>query len=186
VSPSVGHASGRKFAVVGVGSVAPAWCGRRRVLTTVVATVVRSLTAGPLISVGAGLLVALAPGFATPVRACAPVTVALQTVLKDLGASARTARQSPGAIAEDHPLPLLINDLTAISDPVVLVLDDRRLRDYAGSSSREPDWPGRGCRLSRSWPRSPSDRQAMTARSWLPCECGTSTRSALCSTATPQ
>jgi hypothetical protein len=63
------------------------------------------------------------------------VTVALQTVLKDLGASARTARQSPGAIVEDHALPLLINDLTVISDPVVLVLGDRRLGDFAASSS---------------------------------------------------
>jgi hypothetical protein len=37
---------------------------------------------------------------------------------------------SPPATGDDHPLPLLVTAPTARSDPVVLVLDDNRLRDF--------------------------------------------------------
>jgi hypothetical protein len=58
-----------------------------------------------------------------------PAIAALETVITALVASARTALHSPGATAEDHAGPLPINDLTALSDPVVLLLGDNRLRD---------------------------------------------------------
>ena len=59
-----------------------------------------------------------------PVRFCDGLIAALQTVVRDLGNPAQTALHSPGTTLEDHVLPLLINDLAAISDPLVLVLDD--------------------------------------------------------------
>jgi hypothetical protein len=63
-------------------------------------------------------------------RACAPAFAALQIVIKELGASARAAIHSPPATVDDRALPLLVTDPTARSDPVVLVLDDNRLRDF--------------------------------------------------------
>jgi hypothetical protein len=63
-------------------------------------------------------------------RACAPAFAALRIVIKDLGACARTAIHSPPATVDDHALRLLATDPTARSDPVVLVLDDNRLRDF--------------------------------------------------------
>ena len=93
-------------------------------------TVVRGLTAEGLIGGGGSAADRSPAGLRDDaVRACVAVIAALQTVITDPGASARTALHSPGATGEDHALPLPINDLTASSNPVVLVLDDNRLRD---------------------------------------------------------
>jgi LuxR family transcriptional regulator, maltose regulon positive regulatory protein len=59
-----------------------------------------------------------------PVRFFDGLIAALQTVQSDLGALAQTALHSPGTTLEDHVLPLLINDLAALSERLVLVLDD--------------------------------------------------------------
>ncbi len=64
-----------------------------------------------------------------PVRFCDGLIAALQTVVRDLGKPAKTALHSPGTTLEDHVLPLLINDLAALSDPLVLVLDDHHVID---------------------------------------------------------
>ena len=63
-------------------------------------------------------------------RGCAAAFAALRNVIKDLGASARTAIHSPPATVDDNALPLLVTDPTARSNPVVPVLDDNRLRDF--------------------------------------------------------
>src|SRR5262249_41780287 len=59
-----------------------------------------------------------------PVRFCDGIIAALQTVDRELGAGAQAALHSPGTTLEDHVVPLLINDLAAFTDRVVLVLDD--------------------------------------------------------------
>ncbi len=64
-----------------------------------------------------------------PVRFCDGLIAALQTVVADLGVRAQTALHSPGTTLEDHVLPLLINDLAALSEPVVLALDDYHVID---------------------------------------------------------
>jgi LuxR family maltose regulon positive regulatory protein len=59
-----------------------------------------------------------------PVRLFDGLIAALQTVRRDLGERAQTALHTPGTTLEDHVLPLLINDLASLSEPLVLVLDD--------------------------------------------------------------
>lgn len=59
-----------------------------------------------------------------PVRFWDEVLAALATITCDVGASAEAALHSPGTTVENHVLPLLINDLATLSEPVVLVLDD--------------------------------------------------------------
>ena len=93
-------------------------------------TVVRGLTAEGLIGGGGSAADRSPAGLRDDaVRACAPAFAPLQIVIKELGASARAAIHSPPATVGDHALPLPINDLTASSNPVVLVLDDNRLRN---------------------------------------------------------
>ena len=55
------------------------------------------------------------------------VFAALQTVAPDIGAAAQGSLHSPGTTVADHVLPLLINDLAQLSEPVVVVLDDYHL-----------------------------------------------------------
>ncbi len=55
------------------------------------------------------------------------VLAALQTVAPRIGSSAQASLYSPGTPVIDQALPLLINDLTMLPEPVVLVLDDYHL-----------------------------------------------------------
>ena len=55
------------------------------------------------------------------------VFAALQTSRRDIGSSAQAALHSPGTTVIDQALPLLINDLPMLPEPVVLVLDDYHL-----------------------------------------------------------
>jgi LuxR family maltose regulon positive regulatory protein len=66
-----------------------------------------------------------------PVRFWDGVFAALQTVAPNVGCSAQAALQAPGTTIPDHVLPLLVNDLAALTDPVVLVLDDYHLIESA-------------------------------------------------------
>jgi LuxR family maltose regulon positive regulatory protein len=52
------------------------------------------------------------------------VFAALQTIAPDMGGAAQTALHSPGTTVPDHVLPLLINELAELPEPIVLVLDD--------------------------------------------------------------
>ncbi|MGO9959271.1 MAG: hypothetical protein ACLP50_25420 [Solirubrobacteraceae bacterium] len=52
------------------------------------------------------------------------ILAALQTTSPHVGIPVQVALHSPGTSVQDHVLPLLINDLTTLSEPVVLVLDD--------------------------------------------------------------
>ena len=52
---------------------------------------------------------------------------ALQTTAPRIGDSAQAALHSPGTTVTDQVLPLLINDLAELPEPVVLVLDDYHL-----------------------------------------------------------
>ena len=62
-----------------------------------------------------------------PVRFWDGVFAALQTNAPDIGSSAQAALHSPGTTITDQVLPLLINDLAELAEPVVLVLDDYHL-----------------------------------------------------------
>ena len=62
-----------------------------------------------------------------PVRFWDCVFAALQAVAPGIGGSAQAALHSPGTTVSDHVLPLLINDLAGLSEPIVLVLDDYHL-----------------------------------------------------------
>ena len=64
-----------------------------------------------------------------PVRFCDGLIAALQTVRKDLGNGARVALYSPGTTLSDHVIPLLINDLAELDEPLVIVLDDYHVID---------------------------------------------------------
>ena len=64
-----------------------------------------------------------------PVRFWDGVFAALQTIAPPLGGSAQAALHSPGTTVTDQVLPLLINDLAALNEPVVLVLDDYHVID---------------------------------------------------------
>jgi ATP/maltotriose-dependent transcriptional regulator MalT len=55
------------------------------------------------------------------------VFAALQTVAPGLGDAAQASLHSPGTTVVDHVLPLLINDLAELAEPVVVVLDDYHL-----------------------------------------------------------
>jgi LuxR family maltose regulon positive regulatory protein len=66
----------------------------------------------------------LDPADNDPVRFWDGILAALATVSPRIGASARAALHSPGTTIEDHVLPLLINDLSALPAPIVMVLDD--------------------------------------------------------------
>jgi LuxR family maltose regulon positive regulatory protein len=71
--------------------------------------------------------ISLDPADNDPVRLWDGVLAALQTISPRIGGSAQSALHSPGTTVEDHALPLLINDLAMLSEPVVLVLDDYHL-----------------------------------------------------------
>jgi len=62
-----------------------------------------------------------------PVRFWDGVFAALRTTAPEIGGSAQAALHSPGTTVTDQVLPLLINDLAELPDPVVLVLDDYHL-----------------------------------------------------------
>jgi ATP/maltotriose-dependent transcriptional regulator MalT len=62
-----------------------------------------------------------------PVRFWDGVFAALQTTAPEIGGSAQAALHSPGTTVTDQVLPLLINDLAELTEPVVLVLDDYHL-----------------------------------------------------------
>jgi LuxR family transcriptional regulator, maltose regulon positive regulatory protein len=59
-----------------------------------------------------------------PVRFFDGLIAALQTVNTGLGEPAQAALHTPGTTLSDQVVPLLINDLAALSEPLVLVLDD--------------------------------------------------------------
>jgi LuxR family maltose regulon positive regulatory protein len=52
---------------------------------------------------------------------------ALQTISAKIGIAAQTSLHSPGTAVGDHVLPLLINDLAGLAQPLVLALDDYHL-----------------------------------------------------------
>jgi LuxR family maltose regulon positive regulatory protein len=62
-----------------------------------------------------------------PVRFWDGALAALKTISSTLGVAAQASLHSPGTTVDDHVLPLLINDLTMLAEPVVLVLDDYHL-----------------------------------------------------------
>ena len=62
-----------------------------------------------------------------PVRFWDGVFAALQTTAPGIGGSAQAALHSPGTTVTEQVLPLLINDLAELVEPVVLVLDDYHL-----------------------------------------------------------
>ena len=62
-----------------------------------------------------------------PVRFWDGVFAALQTTAPEIGGSAQAALHSPGTTVADQVLPLLINDLAELVEPVVIVLDDYHL-----------------------------------------------------------
>jgi LuxR family maltose regulon positive regulatory protein len=62
-----------------------------------------------------------------PVRFWDGALAALQARHAGLGMSAHAALHSPGTTVGDHTLPLLINDLAGLPEPVVMVLDDYHL-----------------------------------------------------------
>jgi len=71
--------------------------------------------------------ISLDPADNDPVRFWDGVFAALQTTAPDIGGSAQSALHSPGTTVTDQVLPLLINDLAELSEPVVIVLDDYHL-----------------------------------------------------------
>jgi LuxR family maltose regulon positive regulatory protein len=62
-----------------------------------------------------------------PVRFWDGVFAAVQTAAPEIGGSAQAALHSPGTTVADQVLPLLINELAELAEPVVLVLDDYHL-----------------------------------------------------------
>jgi len=62
-----------------------------------------------------------------PVRFWDGVFAALQTTAPGIGGLAQTALHSPGTTVTDQVLPLIINDLAELTEPVVVVLDDYHL-----------------------------------------------------------
>jgi LuxR family maltose regulon positive regulatory protein len=55
------------------------------------------------------------------------VFAALQTIAPEIGSSASASLHSPGTTVTDQVLPLLVNDVAELTEPVVLVLDDYHL-----------------------------------------------------------
>jgi LuxR family transcriptional regulator, maltose regulon positive regulatory protein len=68
--------------------------------------------------------ISLDPADNDPIRFWDGVIAALQTIAPDLGTGAQVSLHSPGTTLQDHVLPLLVNDLTTLGEPLVLVLDD--------------------------------------------------------------
>jgi LuxR family transcriptional regulator, maltose regulon positive regulatory protein len=68
--------------------------------------------------------ISLDPADNDPVQFWDGVLAALRTIVLDLGTAAQASLHSPGTTLEDHVLPLLVNDLTTLPEPLVLVLDD--------------------------------------------------------------
>ena len=64
-----------------------------------------------------------------PVRFWDGVFAALQTIAPGMGDAAQASLHAPGTTVADHVLPLLINDLAELTEPVVLALDDYHLID---------------------------------------------------------
>jgi LuxR family maltose regulon positive regulatory protein len=62
-----------------------------------------------------------------PVRFWDGVFAALHTTAPGMSGSAKAALHAPGTTVTDQVLPLLINDLADLTEPVVLVLDDYHL-----------------------------------------------------------
>jgi LuxR family maltose regulon positive regulatory protein len=58
------------------------------------------------------------------------VLAAIQTIAPETGAEAQAALHSPGTTVADQVLPLLINELADLTEPVVLVLDDYHLIEH--------------------------------------------------------
>jgi ATP/maltotriose-dependent transcriptional regulator MalT len=75
--------------------------------------------------------ISLDTGDNDPVRFCDGLIAALQTARDDLGSGARGALHSPGTTLSDHVMPLLINDLAELDEPLVIVLDDYHMIDNA-------------------------------------------------------
>jgi LuxR family maltose regulon positive regulatory protein len=73
--------------------------------------------------------ISLDPADNDPVRFWDGILAALQTVSPTIGTSAQAALHSPGTTVEDQVLPLLVNDLAALPEPLVLVLDDYHVID---------------------------------------------------------
>jgi LuxR family maltose regulon positive regulatory protein len=68
--------------------------------------------------------VSLDEGDNDPRRFWGCVIAALRTLRPDVGAASEAVLANAGAALEDVALPLLINDLAALPDPIVLMLDD--------------------------------------------------------------
>ena len=66
----------------------------------------------------------LDPGDNDPVRFWSHVIEALRRVVPELGTQADAALRAPGTVPADDVLPLLVNELAASEQEVVLVLDD--------------------------------------------------------------
>jgi LuxR family transcriptional regulator, maltose regulon positive regulatory protein len=64
-----------------------------------------------------------------PVRFLTYLIAALQTVIKDVGAGILVALQSPQPPAPEVTLTSLLNEITAVPDPFILVLDDYHALD---------------------------------------------------------
>ena len=71
--------------------------------------------------------ISLDPADNDPVRFWDGVFAALQTTAPGIGVSAQAALHSPGTTVADQVLPLVINDLAELNQPVVIVLDDYHL-----------------------------------------------------------
>jgi LuxR family transcriptional regulator, maltose regulon positive regulatory protein len=71
--------------------------------------------------------VSLDPGDGDPVRFWSYVIGALREVRPDVGEAAAAALPAAGADLSDTVVPLLVNDLDALDEPLVLVLDDYHL-----------------------------------------------------------
>ena len=84
-----------------------------------------------------------------PVRFWDGVFAALRTTAPQIGDSAHEALNSPGTTVADQVLPLLVNDLAALAEPVVLVLDDYHLIDN-GEISGAIEAVGRAFAVDRS------------------------------------
>jgi len=75
-----------------------------------------------------------------PVRFWDGVFAALQTIAPGIGGSAQAALHSPGTTVTDQVLPLMINDLAELSEPVVLVLETTTSSTTARSTARLSCW----------------------------------------------
>jgi LuxR family maltose regulon positive regulatory protein len=74
-----------------------------------------------------------------PVRFWDCVLAALQSVVPELGGSAQAALHGAGASIGEQVLPLLVNELASLEQPIVLVLDDYHAIENA-QIHRHVDW----------------------------------------------